>query len=254
MRVSSVMRPASSCGTFRSARMKTRLPASAPAATRSVKRRKDSFGDGEAAILRIAAAGPRVSPRIVRVARFTPRGRSRLARCPSGERPTPCSLAPPDAPRILALVAGLGATRRRARPAAAAAGGAAAGRLATAGAAASPAPSSRCACSRCRSTSRSPAASPRRACRWSSSTRTRASLEGKLQFPLGAGQVVSGFALDVDGQPARRGAGREGARRSRCSRTSPGAASTRPAADDARQQLRAARLPARCRARRAPSC
>ena len=25
-------------------------------------------------------------------------------------------------------------------------------------------------------------------------------LEGKLQFPLGAGQVVSGFALDVDGQ------------------------------------------------------
>ena len=25
-------------------------------------------------------------------------------------------------------------------------------------------------------------------------------LEGKLQFPLGAGQVVSGFALDIDGQ------------------------------------------------------
>ena len=39
MRVSSVMWPASSCGTFRSARMKTRWPATLPAAMRSVKRR-----------------------------------------------------------------------------------------------------------------------------------------------------------------------------------------------------------------------
>ena len=38
MRVSSVMRPSSSCGTLRSARMKTRWPATRPAAMRSVKR------------------------------------------------------------------------------------------------------------------------------------------------------------------------------------------------------------------------
>ena len=38
MRVSSVMWPASSCGTLRSARMKTRWPATLPAATRSLKR------------------------------------------------------------------------------------------------------------------------------------------------------------------------------------------------------------------------
>ena len=39
MRVSSVMAPASSCGTFRSARMNTRLPLAAPCAHRSEKRR-----------------------------------------------------------------------------------------------------------------------------------------------------------------------------------------------------------------------
>jgi hypothetical protein len=41
MRVSSVMLPASSCGTFRSARMKTRLPLAEPVAQRSEKRMKD---------------------------------------------------------------------------------------------------------------------------------------------------------------------------------------------------------------------
>ena len=51
-------------------------------------------------------------------------------------------------------------------------------------------------------------------------------LEGKLQFPLGAGQVVSGFALDIDGQ-LRDAVPVEKARASRCSRTSRGAASTR---------------------------
>src|SRR5689334_2880013 len=39
MRVSSVMLPASSCGTLRSARMNTRWPATLPCATRSVNRR-----------------------------------------------------------------------------------------------------------------------------------------------------------------------------------------------------------------------
>ena len=38
MRVSSVMAPRSSCGTLRSARMKTRLPCTAPCAHRSEKR------------------------------------------------------------------------------------------------------------------------------------------------------------------------------------------------------------------------
>ena len=38
MRVSSVMRPASSCGTLRSARMNTRLPVAWPWAQRSEKR------------------------------------------------------------------------------------------------------------------------------------------------------------------------------------------------------------------------
>ena len=38
MRVSSVMRPLSSCGTFRSARMNTRWPATRPWATRSARR------------------------------------------------------------------------------------------------------------------------------------------------------------------------------------------------------------------------
>jgi len=43
-RVSSLMRPASSSGTFRSERMKTRRPATRPSATRSVKRRMSIRG------------------------------------------------------------------------------------------------------------------------------------------------------------------------------------------------------------------
>ncbi len=50
-------------------------------------------------------------------------------------------------------------------------------------------------------------------------------LEGKLQFPLAAGQIVSGFALDVDGRCAPPCRSRRRTR-SKCSRTSPGAAST----------------------------
>ena len=141
--------------------------------------------------------------------------------------------------------------RRRPGPAAAAAGGAAARRLATAGAASSPAPSSRCACSRCGSTSRSPPASPRPGCRWNSSTRTRRVLEGKLQFPLGAGQVVSGFALDIDGQmrdavPVEKARAEQVFEDITRRRIDPGLL-----ADDARQQLRAARLSADARARAA---
>ena len=69
-------------------------------------------------------------------------------------------------------------------------------------------------------------------------------LEGKLQFPLAPGQVVERLRARRRRPPARRGAGREGARAAglrghRAASRRPG-----PAADDDRQQLRAAHLPA----------
>ena len=71
--------------------------------------------------------------------------------------------------------------------------------------------------------------------------------------PARARQVVSGFAARRRRAPARRRAGREGARAAgvrghRAAPRRPG-----PAADDDRQQLRAARLSASRRARRGPS-
>jgi hypothetical protein len=68
-------------------------------------------------------------------------------------------------------------------------------------------------------------------------------LEGKLQFPLTPGQVVRGFALDVDGH--LRGAVLVAkAQAKQVLEDSPASARSRPPADDARPQLRAACLSA----------
>jgi hypothetical protein len=72
-------------------------------------------------------------------------------------------------------------------------------------------------------------------------------LEGKLQFPLAPGQVVSGFALDVDGRlraavPVEKARAQQVFEDIRAAPRRP-----RPAADDDRQQLRAAHLSAPAR-------
>ena len=78
-------------------------------------------------------------------------------------------------------------------------------------------------------------------------------LEGKLQFPLAPGQVVSGFALDVDGRlrdavPVEKARAEQVFEDITRRRVDPGLLQTTLG-----QQLRAARLSA-LRARRAPSC
>ena len=235
--------------------MKTRRPARAPAATRSVKRRNVHSRRSKARDFRYAPPAvarfhpeppaPHVSPATpLRTRRERPR-----------ERSTPCLARSSPPPRSLARVVGLAADRRRAwRPAAPAA----------ARRAPPPRPlARRRRCSRrrrraagaaavaARSTSRSPPASPRRGCRWSSSTRTRASSKASSSSRSRAGQVVSGFALDVDGRmrdavPVEKARAQQVFEDITRRRVDPGLLQTTQ-----RQQLRAARLSAPAAARRA---
>ena len=103
------------------------------------------------------------------------------------------------------------------------------------------------------STSRSPPASPRRACRWSSSIRTRRTLEGKLQFPLAARPDRQRLRARRRRPHARRRAGREGARPAGFRRHRAAPRRPRPPADHASATTTSC-ASIRCwRARHAPS-
>ena len=234
MRVSSVMRPSSSCGTLRSARMKTRRPDTLPAAIRSAKRRTFIHGCSvEAAHFTFAPRPEPISPRTARPPRIT----RRLPR-PSARRPTEIS-----AMRFASSSSSSSSPRWRPSPPpdaqigdrwpAAAASRAAGERRRAAGAA------------RSRSGRR----------RGGRRRRRDAGADGLLQpQPANArGQAAVPARARADRErlrarrrrpPAHRGAGRESARRAglrghRAPSRRPG-----PAAEDARRQLRAARLSA----------
>ena len=208
MRVSSVMRPASSCGTLRSARMKTRLPASWPAATRSEKRRTFIRGRRGSRILRLRRSPRRVSPRIARARTFHPLPAARSCAAAHGDRAMPSTFASSPLAGIARALVGAACmtgavafaqlrrrSRRRRRSSRRRRS-----RLARAGAAGRRAPSSRCGCASLQvDVEVAGGAAETRVQMVFFNPNTRV-LEGKLQFPLAPGQVVSGFALDVDGQ------------------------------------------------------
>ena len=114
----------------------------------------------------------------------------------------------------------------------------------TAGAAGRAAPSSRCGCESLKVDVEVAGGAAETRVRMVFFNPNARTLEGKLQFPLAPGQIVSGFALDVDGRmrtavPVEKARAAAGVRGHLAPPRRPG-----PAADDDRQQLRAARLPA----------
>ena len=206
MRVSSVMPPGIVLRHVEvGASVETRRPARAPGAGEIGEADEgELIRGGKAAILAPAPGGPSA---------FTPNGPGSHVPHREADPTSPLHLlakdpttmfahAPPDAPRSRTLIAGLGAATGGARSPGrgrSAAVALAAGRLATAGARrrrgreqpVQPA-------ARSGSTSRSPAASPRRGCRWSSSARTRGCSKASCSSRSAPAQVVSGFALDID--------------------------------------------------------
>ena len=200
IRVSSVMRPASSCGTLRSARMKTRLPATLAGGDEVGEAKDVHAGAKRSRILRLRPSSDPLSPRFaarhvsraVRAHSSRPRPETapcRHARFRRLARRLPAPSSPPPAAAAALRVrasqppSGVAADRRLARAALQVQGAEQPVRLASlqvdvevAGGAAE---------TRVQMVFFNP---------------NNRILEGKLQFPLAPGQVVSGFALDVDGQ------------------------------------------------------